>query len=311
LNHVPPTTCENYIQDASSSAAAISGEAPLSEPVRHPRFALGQALTPEAASELMGSSYCNLIGILGIPDAGKTAVIVSLYLLLARGRLDGFEFADSATLMALDEISRGARRWNDGNTPDQLTTHTELTDERMAGFLHLALRQTSTGALFNVLLPDLPGEWSSSLVDSQRTDRLNFLRRADALWIVADGDQLTNPSSRQWAIHRTKLLLQRVASFVSSCPPVFLVVSRRDKAELSEATEAALQEEAKLRGIKLVIHPVASFAVPGDVAPGFGIPELVALTVSDRATSSPLWPAKNSQQEVRQMMRFRAEGTDE
>jgi hypothetical protein len=305
LNHVPSASCPNYLKDGAISGTGEATEPPLSEPQRNPRFALGQALTPQLATELMGSSYCNLIGILGIPNSGKTAVLASLYLLLARGKLDGFEFADSETLMALDEISRGARRWNDGNTPDQLTAHTELTDERDAGFLHLAIRKTATGQLYELLLPDLPGEWSTSLVDSQRTDRLEFLGRADALWILVDGNQLSKPQSRQWAIHRTKLLLQRVASFVVPCPPVFLVISRRDKGEISEPTATALNDEASLRGITLTIRPIASFADPGEVAPGFGISELVAESLRAKAEAQPIWPAVSAQHEDRNMMRFR------
>ena len=60
----------------------------------------------------MAQRYVRLVAILGEPAAGKTACLVSLYLLLARGRLEGFAFADSTTLRGFEEISRGARRWN-------------------------------------------------------------------------------------------------------------------------------------------------------------------------------------------------------
>ncbi len=87
----------------------------------------------------MQERYCKIVGILGAPGAGKTGCLVSFYLLLAHGRLSGFDFRDSKTVMAFEEISRGARRW-DANYPEQLTSHTEISDERTAGFLHARLR---------------------------------------------------------------------------------------------------------------------------------------------------------------------------
>src|SRR5206468_4014081 len=110
-------------------------------------------------------------------DAGKTAALVSLYLLVSRDKLGGRHFADSRSLMGFDQISHGARRWNEGALPDQLTVHTELGDDRSAGFLHLRLR-SDDGETVDILLPDLPGEWTAALIDSNRVDRLEFLKTA-------------------------------------------------------------------------------------------------------------------------------------
>ena len=73
---------------------------------------------------LMGKEYCRIIGLLGMPGSGKTSCLVSLYLLLAHGNVGDFTFADSKSLTALDELSRGARNW-DGGMPEQMTGHTE------------------------------------------------------------------------------------------------------------------------------------------------------------------------------------------
>jgi hypothetical protein len=93
---------------------------------------------------------------------------VSLYLLVSRAKLKGFDFSDSRTLMAFNEISQGVLDWNEGQLPDQLTQHTELADDRTAGFLHLRLRRNADGEALDFLLPDLPGEWSTSFVDKDR-----------------------------------------------------------------------------------------------------------------------------------------------
>src|SRR4029077_3525643 len=131
--------------------------------------------------------------------AGKTAALVSLYLLASRAQLRGFGFADSRTLMAFNEISQGALDWNEGKLPDQLTQHTELADDRTAGFLHLRLRHEESEETCDFLLPDLPGEWTTSFVDKDRNDRLQFLKRADVIWLMMDGAQLRDTSQRHWA----------------------------------------------------------------------------------------------------------------
>ncbi|MEH2469277.1 hypothetical protein V1281_001472 [Nitrobacteraceae bacterium AZCC 2161] len=87
----------------------------------------------------MAERYCTLIGILGDPDSGKTAALVSLYLIASYTQHEGFGFADCRSLMAFNDISQRARHWNEGAPPDQMTVHTEAPDERTAGFLHLRL----------------------------------------------------------------------------------------------------------------------------------------------------------------------------
>ena len=125
-------------------------------------------------------------GELGRREDGKTAMLVCIYLLLAAGKLPGYAFRNSDSLIALEEISRGARRWKAGDAPGSLTQHTEARDERAAGFLHFRLSR-GDDELADFLFPDLPGEWTTALIDHNRSDRLDFLRSADAIWIMLDG----------------------------------------------------------------------------------------------------------------------------
>jgi hypothetical protein len=186
---------------------------------------------------------------LGAPDAGKTAIVVSLYLLLSRNQLKGYRFSDSSTLLALDEISRGARRWNEGAPPEQMTNHTELPDERIAGFLHLRLKDTETREAHDLLIPDLPGEWSTTLIDSNRTDRLDFIKGADVLWITIDGSALLKPESRQVAIHRSGMLMQRIKDLLGQeVPPLLLVISHLDDGMPPATTIERLDAETKAAG---------------------------------------------------------------
>ena len=307
-----PDKCpERLLMGSEPAAAELSDAAvppPLSAPVRNPQFPSSLTLTPNALREACGGRMFRLVGVLGSPDAGKTAILVSLYLLLSRGKLQDFKFADSGSLRAFDEISRGARRWNGGQPPEQMTNHTEDPDDRTAGFLHLRLRDRKSGARHDILLPDLPGEWSTSLIDSNRVDRLNFLKAADVIWITVDGRQLIQPQTRQQVLHRTGLLLQRVSEFLGpKVPPVFVVISHKDHGDPSEASLRKLQAEAARLNLAIKILQVASFSDNEAVAPGMGIAELIgaSLASSSSTASASLWPDSVGTDGSRHFLNFR------
>ena len=217
---------------------------PLERPLEHPRFPHSLALGPEGIRILTAGRYFFLAGVLGSPKAGKTALFVSLYLLAANGKLSGYQFTDSLTIMGIDEISRGARWWNQGQVPDEMTVHTEIPDERTPGFLHLRLKRISDGKLLDLLLPDIPGEWSDSLIDEKRTDRLEFIKSADVLWLTIDGKDLRD--ARQHTLHRVQLMLQRLSGLLKpQLPQVLVVVSHLDGGEPEPRSISFIEEEGK------------------------------------------------------------------
>jgi len=296
---------------ASAQTSTISGiaaivAAPLERPVERPRFPHSLAFSSEDIRSLTGSRYHFLVGVLGSPKAGKTALIVSLYLLVASGKLKGYEIADCQTLMGIDDISRGARRWNQGQLPEEITIHTELADERTAGFLHLRLRCSDGSGLFDLLVPDLPGEWSDALVNHNRTDRLSFLKSADVLWLTIDGSDLR--ASRQQVLHRTQLLFQRVKKFLGrSTPKILVVISHLDGGEPEERSITVLKEEAARNEIDVSIMNVASFSDEPSVSPGAGLIELITATVAANGqTTTDFWPDSERPSGGRHILRFRS-----
>jgi hypothetical protein len=288
LNHNPASSCPNFRALQEEVSRLVDDEL-LPEPEQNPSFKSSNTLTEDTLSLIMGSRYCTMVGIVGPPDSGKTAALVSTYLLLSHGRLEGFDYADSRSLMALDEISRGARRWAEGQ-PEQMTAHTELNDDRAAGFLHLRLRPSVGGAPVDFLLPDLPGEWSTAMVEESRYDRFMFLERADVIWLMVDGIRLTTPKLRNSAIHRTKLYLQRLKQFFPSLPRVILVVTRADAGQASENTLNSILLEGESLGIDIRIQAISSFSTNSDVPAGTGIPELMRASLGKSRGPAPLWP---------------------
>lgn len=295
------------IDSDTSDSIELTVPPPLSAPRRNPQFPSSLTLTPDALREACGGRFFRLIGILGAPDAGKTALLVSLYLLLSRNSLEGFKYADSMSLLAFDEVSRGARRWNQGKPPEQMTNHTEPPDHRTAGFLHLRLRNRKSEAT-DILLPDLPGEWSTSFIDSNRVDRLGFLKAADVIWLMIDGRQLIELPSRQQVLHRSSLLLQRVSELLgSNVPPVFIVISHRDLGNPSDASIQKLHTEAQRFGVPIKIVQVSSFSDNDSVIPGTGIAELIESSLAGTSKSSveAWWPDSEAGSPKRQFLRFR------
>ena len=296
LNNHPdecPHRVSSHEEGLAGDTSPTRDESALPAPEETPRFPPSGALGIEDVRTLMGKEYCRIIGLLGAPGSGKTACLVSLYLLLAHNRVDDFTFADSKSLMALDELSRGARSWH-GGMPEQMTAHTELRDGRSAGFLHFKLNRKSDRTRLHLVIPDLPGEWSTDLIDNNRTDRLRFLRATDVIWVMVNGQTLIKKVQRLSTIHRTGLLIDRVAALFSpDVPTVRLVVTHLDLVE--EPAEESLQklrEHAAQNGIDLSISHIASFSKTGRIPAGTGISDLIAQTVAGPTSSGDFWPDK-------------------
>ena len=274
----------------------------------NPKFPSSLTLSLSDLRSETGREYWYLVGILGAPDSGKTAALVSLYLLLARNSVDGFSYANSLTIRAFDQISRGARRWNEGQPPAQLTSHTESPDERAAGFLHLRVRDRNTNTPFDVLLPDLPGEWSTSLIDNNRADRLAILKAADAIWIVVDGQQLIKVDTRQLALHRVKLIIQRLATLLGEeSPSLILVVSRRDLGMPNDVITQELCAEAVRYGMIMTVVHISSFSDHDEVKAGTGISELVETSLCPSVYEhQTFWPDGGNADASRAFLNFRS-----
>lgn len=307
LENNPPDKCPNRREGDAEALPDFkpSVAPPLSAPAEKPRFPPSLTLGAREARQLMSKRYCRVVGILGAPDAGKTASLASLFLLLGRDKLSGFRFADSRTIMALNEISQGARRWNKGAPPAQMTSHTELAEDRPAGFLHIRLRRLSDGGAFDFLLPDLPGEWSDSFIDKNRSDRLDFLKSADVVWIMVDGRQFSKLEFRRTTLRRLDLLVARLAALVDRPISALLVISHRDSGEVNQQDLAALVDAAAARNVTMDVVPIASFKRRGGESPaGFGIADLVAKTIGQTVTAPTFWPNGGNSSERRAMLRF-------
>ncbi len=283
LSHSELNTCPNFRALNSRDEAAEQALTPeTTDPLPLPgsaarRFSPGLELGTEDAAEIMQARYAYLVGVLGAWDAGKTCFLLSLYLMASRGALPPtYRFAGSQTLPGFEARARRIRKWKGGPLPEQLADHTSLADPRQPAFLHLALRETGGAKrLFDVMLTDLPGEWSKNLVDRAATaDRFTFLRRADGIIVVVDGP-LLNSKSRHSELQRSKHLLERLVQSVGveTTTPLVLLVSKCDKLELKRPEAIGeLEAHAKSLGFNPEIVLCAAFSsTPETVANGLGV----------------------------------------
>ena len=209
--------------------------------------------------------------------------------------------------MAFEQISRGARRWDVSALPDQITAHTESADGRTAGYLHVKLFDEETGKDIEFLVPDLPGEWTSTLADDNRTDRLTFFRAASVLWLFVDGRQLMATDKRGLAVHRAELVIQRAAVLFGSDakPPLVLVVTHKDEGDPNRPSIDTILACAMDTGFVTEVIEVASFSkAPDAVVPGTGLSELIK-TLRANVGEGPQALAENRRLGARSMMNFR------
>ena len=304
-----PLTCEDRLKSLDAYEEAnieeLINSTILAPPEEVERFSGSFTLTAKYCETLMRDRYCKVVGILGVPGTGKTASLVSLYLLLAHSKLNGFEFRDSKSIMAFEEISKGARAWSKANLPGQLTVHTELQDERQAGYLHLRLLSAENNENVDLLLTDLPGEWTSSLIDSNRNDRLGFLKSSERIWVMINGEEIAKTTTRQLAIHRLEVLVDRVLSYLAPySPSLSIVITHCDKNNgVKDHLKAFM---IKYADIDIKPFEIASFSSSDAVNAGTGISELIKDLLAGRNYKiTTLWQDSSIRDTDRQMLNYK------
>lgn len=139
-----------------------------------------------------------LIVLAGAEGSGKTTMLAAFYEHLGRGSFAGFDFAGSRSLLGFEKICHANRVISGGSRPT--TERTVPSDE--AAYYHLALRETSgKRRRREVLLSALSGElyrWARN--SREECEKLTFLRRANAIVVLVDGDKLASLEHRDNAL---------------------------------------------------------------------------------------------------------------
>jgi double-GTPase-like protein len=299
LSHPIPAECPNFVQPTpptvlpeASQASAASVAPGTAQAVR--RFHSGDELGTIDASEIMRARYTHLIGIIGSTDAGKTCFLSSLYLLASSGQLPAsHHFAGSFTLQAFEDRARGLRKWPGGALPNQLVDHTILKDKRQPSLLHLAIREAQEERRrFDILLTDLPGEWTDRLaMRASGADSFRFLRRADGIIFVIDGKVLRS-DQRHAEVQRLRYCAERLANDVKIPlgTPIIILVAKADEfgMQLPPAAEELREHVQSLGFPAITILSAAISRTPADVANGTGVFDAVETILSHSSPKSEM-----------------------
>jgi hypothetical protein len=247
------------MSDAVAAGAKVEGAEPVekAEPDFIDLFS-GAALGATDAEVITLRSRTHLIVFAGAEGSGKTTVLASIYEHLNQGSFPGFRFAGSRSLLGFEEICHLNRLASGGIQPD--TQRTRLTDETK--FYHLALRGAEPPAVRrDVLLSAMSGELFRMAKDStEDAERLTFLRRADTVVVLVDGERLSNTGQRTNAQADAADILDSLldAGMVSPSCQVDIVFSKLDR--ITAAGQPSLdflaktQEKFKIRFRDRIAH---------------------------------------------------------
>ncbi len=297
ISHPDPLSCPHF--RSGSDVVELSVEVPEVEATESigddevlPIITVGRTfhqgieLGADDAVEIMRARYAHLIGVLGSTDAGKTCLLSSLYLMASGGTLPaGYQFAGSLTLQAFEDRARGLREWEKGALPTQLVDHTVLAHPRQPSLLHLAIQEKAANRRrVDLLLTDLPGEWTDNLVlRAANAPSFEFLRRADGIIIVVDGKLLV--SHQQFVeVQRIRQFIERLSTNVGigRDVPFVLLISKSDEIAMRMPESAIeLKEYLESLGYRATAVSAAAFSrLPNEVKSGTGVFEAIETLIN-------------------------------
>jgi hypothetical protein len=261
-------------------------------------FHSGSELGLLDASEISRARYAHVIGVLGCHDAGKTCFLSSLYLLASGSALpEGYLFKRSETLQAFEDRARGLREWEDGKLKEQLVDHTILADTRQPSLLHLAIREDDgERRSFDLLLTDLPGEWTDKLVIRKTfSEAFRFLHRADGIILVVDGNLLLS-DARHVELQKFRHFVERLVNDVKvdTKMPFVILVSKADQIGMQMPSAAEeLREYVAAFGFPVIVNLAAAFSrTPETVKSGTGVFDAIKTILFHPVTNSYALPAE-------------------
>ena len=153
-----------------------------------------ESLTATEAHEFAAEHGAAVILLAGEFEAGKTTLIVEMYSRFLDGPVDGWLFAGSNTLVALDKRHLPTR-YASGNA----AATTERTQPEHEGLLHLrVVKDERTVPLF---FTDLRGERFEHVADGvAAADEVPYAARANRTLVLIDGERIGDLALRQTAI---------------------------------------------------------------------------------------------------------------
>lgn len=138
-----------------------------------------------------------IIGIVGSAEAGKSTILLSLYLQLLDGKkLTIGNFCGSYTLNSWETLAKNSRFSSPLLIPN-FPPRTPRGDARTPGFLHLSF-QSENDLIQDLIFIDSPGEWFNQwATDPNLAEGADWvIKNSDILIVTADSEKLSNKDSK-------------------------------------------------------------------------------------------------------------------
>lgn len=154
----------------------------------------GKALTLDEADKIARSVLTRVIVLAGMPEAGKTTLLLTLmHLFSCRQSFEGHIFAGSQTLIDFEEKSHPSKIDSDISEPE-----TGRTPVGAHTFMHIAVADLENlNKKVDLLFTDISGETFKALKDStEECKKFELGSRADHFALFFDTKDLTSLSDR-------------------------------------------------------------------------------------------------------------------
>ena len=153
----------------------------------------GKALSLSEVNRITTNSITRFVILAGMPDAGKTTLLLSLLHLFATNPgFEGFLFAGSETLLDY-EMKSHFSKIDSGNYEED----TQRTAAGLLQFLHLKVASQADGKITDLLFTDISGEDFRALRDSGDACKKFIIgKRADHFVLFFDTLKITTFQER-------------------------------------------------------------------------------------------------------------------
>ncbi len=259
----------------------------------------GSALKPDEIYRICRSGNTRIVALMGPIGCGKTTLIAGVFQAFLEGRVAGYSFRGSDTLVAFEEKCFNSRTLSEASVASMPRTSGQVGAE----FYHLELMKDADGSIHRLLLLDFSGEvYEGAMHLKEDAAKLAILREVDLLIQLLDGKRLSSGATREKVYSDAKGLLRSLSEVksITELTPLQVVVSKVDQLvgnnvsagaleRVSASVAARFTKESQRRGFE-IRQIAASPAQDTTVPVRFGVDNLFGSWLTEVQSVPPVLP---------------------
>lgn len=293
--------------------------APTTAPADPISLPSGHELDEDTVVAVCAAKLARLVVLAGPAESGKTTLLATIYQRFQQKPFADFRFAGSRSLLAFERVSHDSRLESRRREPE--TSRTPYTANRR--YLHLALGETHSAGVHNLLVTDLAGEhFRRAAKSEEECKKLVLSTRADHFAVLVDGKRLVNPETRTSTGQEARRLVRSFldASMIGRQTIVEMLFTKWDVVSHDADTVAYANSLAKecerifaSAVSKIVSMRIAARSGNPEIQSGLGVDELLKQWVRESSmlslATSPERPIPLNRSPFDSFVRSAAEST--